>query len=239
MAYADGDFNRALVHYEQALGAAREKAGIRLARGRIFGMRGEVDSARRELTLALDELRKQDEKELVLVYNSKAMAEFSIAVLREGAGDADGARESYAQALQEDLAYYPAHLRMGLLALGRKDTTTAVSELALAAEIAAEEPHVRYVNGYVLAVAGKLPEAAAELEKTVGLEPFYALPWLRLGQVYELMGKGPEALRSYTTFLERASQKDGQREHAAARIAEIKDILGSMPASAPAPATKP
>jgi tetratricopeptide (TPR) repeat protein len=141
--YADGNFAAALSNYARALETARNKAYVRLERGRIFGMRGATDSAVTEMRLALEELGKQDQKELVVLYDSKAMTDYSIATLLEGAGDTDGAREAYGQALQEDLSYYPAHMRLGLLALGKRDTSTALSELALAAELAADEPHIR------------------------------------------------------------------------------------------------
>ncbi|MFL5608642.1 MAG: tetratricopeptide repeat protein, partial [Gemmatimonadaceae bacterium] len=107
----------------------------------------------------------------------------------------------------------------------RKDTTTALSELALAAQIAAGEPHIRYVNGYVLAATHHLPEALKELKTAVELEPNYALPYLLLGQVHEMMTNGPDALASYEEFLARAAQTDGQRQFATDRVKEIKEIL--------------
>jgi tetratricopeptide (TPR) repeat protein len=225
LAYSAGDFRRALDYFATALDGARDKSGYHIERARIFGMRGQVDSSVAEFDAALGDLRKKDQKDLVIFYDSKAQAEFSKAVLKEGAGDVAGAREAYAQALTEDLAYYPAHLRLGLLALGAKDTTTAMSELALAAQIATDEPHIRYVHGWVLAVAGHDPEALAELKKSVELEPFYALPYLRLGQLYERMGKGPEALAAYEGYLARASLQDTQRQYATERMTEVKEIL--------------
>ncbi|MFL5606819.1 MAG: tetratricopeptide repeat protein [Gemmatimonadaceae bacterium] len=223
--YSDGNFDAALENYARALETARDKAYLRLERGRIFGMRGATDSAVSEMRIAIEELRKQDKKELVVLYDSKAMTEYSIATLLEGAGDAEGAREAYGEALQEDLSYYPAHMRLGLLALGRRDTTTALSELALAAQLAPGEPHIRYVNGFVLSATRHLPDALKELQTTVELEPYYALPYLQLGRVHEQMDHGPEALASYQEFLARASQTDPQRQWATDRVNEIKEIL--------------
>jgi tetratricopeptide (TPR) repeat protein len=223
--YGDGNFTAALESYAQALDRTRNKAYVRLERGRIFGMRGASDSAVVEMRLALDELRKQDQNDLVVLYDSKAMTQYSIATLLEGDGNVDGAREAYGEALQEDLSYYPAHMRLGLLALGKKDTATALSEMALAAQIAAGEPHIRYVNGYVLGATHHLPEAVKELNTAVELEPYYALPYLLLGQVHEMMSHGPEALASYQAFLARAAQTDAQRQLATERVAEIKEIL--------------
>jgi tetratricopeptide (TPR) repeat protein len=223
--YGDGNFTAALENYARALESARNKAYLRLERGRIFGMRGAPDSAVTEMRLALEELRKQDQEELVVLYDSKAMTQYSIATLLEGAGDAAGAREAYGEALQEDLSYYPAHMRLGLLALGKRDTTTALSELALAAQLAAGEPHIRYVNGYVLATTHHFPEALKELTTAVELEPYYALPYLQLGRVHEQMEHGPEALASYQHFLARASQTDPQRQWATDRVSDLKEIL--------------
>lgn len=225
LAYNNGDFTTALKLYDAASGSSRDRSGVRLERARIFGMIGQADSAISEMRLALAEMRKRDEKDLVVFYDSKALAEYSIAVLLEGAGDTDGARDAYGQALQEDLAYYPAHMRLGLLALGKADTTTALSELALASQLAGDEPVIHYTNGFVLLASRHYAEAAAALEKAVTIEPYFALPYLRLGQAYELLAKGPEAVNAYQGFLDHASKVDIQRDYAMKRMAEVKEIL--------------
>lgn len=225
VAYGEGDFDRALANYANGLDGARDKASVRLDRARIFGMRSDVDSAVHEFNLALAEMRTRDEKELVIFYKTKALAEYSIAVLLEGAGSADSAREAYGRALQEDLAYYPAHMRLGLMALGKKDTATAASELALATQLASEEPYLRYIHGWALGVARRYPEAVAELKQAVTLEPMYALPYLRLGQIYEAQEKGPEALEAYEAFLAHAAKTDLQREYALGRASDLKEML--------------
>lgn len=229
MSYGNGAFGLALKQYAQALGPARNKAYIRLERGRIFGMQANVDSAVSELRLALDEQKKLDEKELVVFYESKANTDYSIGVLLEGNGDVAGAREAYGQALQEDLSHYSSHMRLGLLALGAKDTANATSELALAAQLAPNEANIRYLNGWVLAVSHRYPEAVSEFTKSIELDPWYALPYLRLGQVNEQLGKGPEALAGYKAFLDHASQTDPQRQFAQQRYSEVKEFLDSLP----------
>jgi tetratricopeptide (TPR) repeat protein len=225
MAYGASDFDRALRFYAAAVGSSRDPASVRMERARIFGMRGQVDSAVAEFNLAVEAQRKEDQKDLVVFYDSKAQAEFSVGVLLEGNGNADGAREAYGRALQEDLSYYPAHLRLGLLALGKKDTATAMSELALASQLAVDEPHVHYVHGYVLAALRHYPDAVVELKKAVELEPYYALPYLTLGLVYEQLAKAPEAYAAYQGFLDRAGQTDMQRPLAVERLTEVKDYL--------------
>ena len=227
LAYSDGNLPTALDLYARAIKSSRAKAAIRLARARIFAMRNQVDSATAEFNRALEEMRKKDEKDLVVFYNSKALAEYSIGVLLEGAENFTGAREAYGRALQEDLSYYPAHMKLGLLALGMHDTTTAMSELALASQLAPEEPYIHYMNGYVLGASRHLDESVAELQKAIELEPYYPLPYLLLGRVEEIRGKGKEAAAAYQQFLDHASAADGQRDFAKGRLAEIKEILAA------------
>ncbi len=228
LSYSEGNFAAALEQYAGAMASTRDKAPLLLDRARIYSMRGQVDHATEEFNLALEEMRKKDQKDLVIFYNSKALVEYSIAVLLEGAGNTQGAREAYGRALQEDLAYFPAHMRLGLLALGLKDSATALSESALAAELAPAEPHIRYVNGFVLAATGRYAEAVGELTKATELEPFYALPYLRVGQVSEQLGKGKEAAVAYENFLKYAAKSDIQRPYAEERLAEIKEIMTIM-----------
>jgi len=229
LAYGDGNFTQALAYYANAAKQTKFKAGIRVERGRIFGMLGQLDSAVAELRLALTEMRSRDTKDLVFFYDSKALFEHTIATLLEQQDDIAGAREAYGRALQEDLSFYPSHLRLGMLALGAKDTATAVSELDLAVQIAGDEPFLRYVYGWALASLGKQPEALEQLRTAVQLEPYFALPHVTLGQLYEQQGDGKNAQTAYTAFLARASQNDPQRPFATKRLAEVTEILSATP----------
>jgi tetratricopeptide (TPR) repeat protein len=228
LAYSDANFPVALSLYARAVGAARVKSSLRMDRARIFGMQNQVDSAIAEIKLALDERKKNDQKDLVVFYNSNALSEYTAAVLLEGRGDASGAREAYGRALQEDLSYYPAHMRLGLLALTGKDTATATSELSLAAQIAPGEPFVRYSNAYALAAALRYGEAAAELEKTIAIEPYFALPYLLAGKCYERTNKAEEALKAYEGYLAHTTIDDPQRALAQARITYLKNFLAGL-----------
>jgi tetratricopeptide (TPR) repeat protein len=227
-AYAQGNFDRALKEYGRAIAQARDKtAGLHLERARILGMRNEVEPAVAEFQLALGELRSTDEKKLVVFYDSKALAEFSVATLLEGAGQQEKAKEAYGRALQEDLAYYPAHMRLGLLALTQGDTAAAISELAMASEIAPTDAFVQYMNGWVLGKTKHTKEAVVALTRATQLEPYYALPNLLLGAQYEALDKAPEALAAYERFLTTASATDPQRKFAMDRIEDVKAFLNA------------
>jgi tetratricopeptide (TPR) repeat protein len=221
MAYSRGDFDRALGHYADAMKRRNESAGYRTERGRIFGMRGQADSAIAEFRLALGELRKQDAKDVVYLYNSKAVLEQGIAVMLEQMDSVSAAREAYGRALQEDLSYWPGHVRLGMLAIAAHDTTTAVSELTLASQIAPDEPYVHGMVGASLALLGKAEDALAELKKAAALEDYYALPHVVIARIYDRAGFAEEATASYRAFLARASRSDAQRPLAEQRLAAL------------------
>ena len=228
VAYSDGNFDEALQQYATAMKGDKSPAATHLERARIFGMRAQTDSAVAEFTSALDELRKKDAKSLVFVYNSKAAIEHSIGMLLESHDRPAEAREAYGRALQEDVAFYPAHLRLGMLALGAKDTTTAVSELDLAVQIAGNEPYVRYVAGYTLAALGHRPEALAQINKAIEIDPFYALPYITAADLEEKNGDHAAAKATYQLYLKRAARADPQRADVEAKLLAMAPETGGV-----------
>ena len=117
IAYTNANFPRALEQFAVALPGWRHKSGLHATRGRIFFMLEAFDSATAELTSAVKEMRKADKDELIVVYESKALYEHSLGMIQEQEGHLDSAREAYGRAVQEDLSYAPAHLKLSELAL--------------------------------------------------------------------------------------------------------------------------
>ena len=222
MSYARGDFKNALSQYGDALKRTKEQASLRIERGRMFAMQGNADSAIVEFQSALTELRKKDAKNVVVLYNSKAVVEQAIGILLETKNDLPGAREAYGRALQEDLAYWPAHVSLGMAAITAKDTATAISELTLATEIAPDEPYVQGFAGAALAMLGRPKEASGPLKKAIALEPYYALPHVAIGRLFDATNNKAEAIVAYEGFLARASKSDPQRTFAEGRLAALK-----------------
>jgi tetratricopeptide (TPR) repeat protein len=211
----------ALALYGQLLTQYRGKSEIRIERARICFAVGAYDSAQVELQTALDELRRRDTTRLMPVYVSREMLEHSIGVIHEAAGDTATAREAYGRALQENLSFSPAHIRLGALNLLRRDTTTALSEWALAVELAPTEAPPRVAYAQLLAQTGRRDEAVLQLRQAAAAEPFYAIPQYLLGWVAELQGKRAEALAGYRAFLELASARDRLRPVVQQRVADL------------------
>ncbi len=186
---------------------------------------GDAAKAIEHLTAALEERRKRenDSRENIFVYDSKALLEHSLATAHGKAGDVAAAREAYGRALQEDLAFAPAHAALAQLALAAGDTASALSEMALAVELAPSDAALRYDYGVLLARSGaRAAEAAAELKRAAELEPYYAAPHFILGVMHDGSDLRDEALEHYRAFLERAARDDPQRARAAGRLAELE-----------------
>jgi len=217
-AYSDGDFTQALDSYAKAIKQASHKYYYRQMRGRLFFQLGHADSALTELKLALEEMRKRDQKDLVYVYQSKALLEQSIGMAYESLGDKAAAKEAYARALQEDLAYSPAHVRLAYMALEAKDTATAVSEFDLAVQLRPNDAGLRHLYGSLLVQANKAADAEPELRKAIELNPDYAGSYHALGLAYEQLGKPADAVTQYREFLARSSKRDIRRGEAERKI---------------------
>jgi tetratricopeptide (TPR) repeat protein len=184
----------------------------------LFFQLNQADSALTELAQALDEMRKTDKKDLVFVYSSKALYEHSIGLIQERLGNPAAAKEAFGRALQEDLSYFPAHVQLGYLALEAKDTTTALSEMDLAVQIRGDDPMLRFVYGYSLAVSGKFQDAEVQLRKAIEIDPLFAAPYSQLAEVLDGEGKASDALAQYRSFLALSSQSDLRRKDVEERV---------------------
>ena len=222
MAMAEDRVPEALDLYRKALPQEPEdRAGIHVERARAFYTLGNQDSTRAELSRALEELRNKDQKALVYVYQSKALLEHCIGLTYETKAQFEPAREAYGRALQEDLSYYPAHVRLGSVALAAGDTASALSELDLAVQIKGDDPWVRATYGTTLAQTNRSAAAIEQLRKAIELEPFYPGPYYILGRVEELAGKSADAAEGYKGYLAHASSQD-------ARVADVKQRLAAL-----------
>jgi tetratricopeptide (TPR) repeat protein len=220
-AYGEGRYADALMLYAKAVRDDKKNGPLRVDRARVFMQMNNPDSALAELTLAVDDMRKRDKKDLIYVYQSKALTEHSIAIVQQRLGHIDATREALGRALQEDLSYYPAHLQLAFLAIDAKDTTTALTEMDLAVQLRGDDAAARYLYGFTLASAGKLADAEAQLKKTVELNSVYAAPHFVLGQVLEALNRPADAAKEYTTFLAIAAKSDMRRDAAEAKMASL------------------
>jgi tetratricopeptide (TPR) repeat protein len=227
VAYSNGRFPDALRGYADAMKTTKRKAWLRTERARIFYLMGNPDSALAEFGLALEELRKQDNKELVRLYDSKAVLEHSIGKIHVSRDDLLAARQAYGRALEEDMAFYPAHFELATLALQAGDTATALSEMELAVQINGDEPVMRLVYAYMLFASKRYPDAETQLTRAIAAEPYYPNLYHVLGQVYEAQKKRDLAIGQYEAFLARASAGHPMRDEATIRLTALRSQVST------------
>jgi tetratricopeptide (TPR) repeat protein len=207
---------------------------IHAERARIFYLLGNMDSALTEMTAAMAGLREHDAKETVILYESKAMYDQSLGMIHEQAHHPDLAREAYAHALEEDLAYYTAHTKMAMLQLAQGDTTSALTEMDLAIQLQPNDPSLRYSYAVALVQARRDADAATQLMKSIAVDPYYAAPHLLLARIADAEQYTDEAVKAYSEYLALAPKSDPQAATARTRLTELQATVASSSAATPA-----
>jgi len=205
----------------QAANASRSVGRLHLQRGRIFYLAGNFESASVELAKAVAGLQVADKKQVVPVYDSKAIVQQSIGLTYERLHMPDSAKEAYGRALQEDLSYAPAHLSLASLALSDGDTTVALSELETAAQMSPNDPATAFFYGRALITAGKDKEAVEQLKRCTALDPYFANPHVLLALMYDASDYKPEALAEFKAYLSLAAANDPYIAQARERVAAL------------------
>ena len=207
---------------------------IHAERSRIFYLVGNMDSALTEMNAAIKGLSERDTKETVVLYESKAMYDQSLGMIHERAKHPDLAREAYAHALEEDLAYYTAHSKMAALQLEQGDTASALTEMELAVQLRPNDPVLLYNYATALIRARRDGEAATQLGKSIAADPYYAQPHMLLARMADVEEYTDEAMKEYQLYLSLASKTDPQIAIAKTRLAALTATIAAAPAAAPA-----
>lgn len=224
LAMSTGDYPRAVELYGRVVKDKRAWS-FRYDLAMALYYTGQHDSAVAELQRYIEGARTDEkkEKDVVVFYEPKAMAEYTIGHIYFVMDRRDDARAAFGRALSEDLSFYAAHLYLGELARAARDSATALQELQLAAELAPDDAMVHYRFGRALHDAKRHDDAIRELDQSAQLEPAYADPWYYLGLAQEASGRKDEAIRAFEGYLARASREVRQeRAQAEARIAALK-----------------
>lgn len=227
-AYIRSDFQGAAKHYRAAQRRWPKAYGYHADRAEVFYQLRQLDSARVELDKFIAAQREQDRKKLVRFYQSKAFGEYSVAMLEYSRDDTAAAEAAFKRALAEDISFYMAHLRLGELALARRDTNTALQELELAVELKPAEVFPRYVYATALLAADRRSEAATQLSTLVEMNPDFAMPYYHLGRLAELNEKPAEAATRYQEFLGRAPRSMGESNWVRNRLHQLGTPAGSQ-----------
>jgi len=242
MEYADGRLSEALSSYAKELeyrGWSKKQRAfvigdIHARRAHIFYSLGNLDSARVEMTAAVTAMRERDTSYAVILYRSKAVYEQSLGMIFERQNQADSAHAAYGTALEEDLAYYPAHTKIAQLQLAKGDTTGALTELDLAAQLQPNDVVAHYAYAVALVTAGRDAAAAAQLRTAIADDPYYVAPHLLLARIADVEQYTQDAVSEYQQYAALASKSDPNLPFVKGRLSALATTVSSTPATTPA-----
>lgn len=210
--------HEAVKSYAEALQERPRVKQIHAERARAFYEMAQYDSALVELTTLITELRQQDDTTLVRFYRSKANLEYMVGIVQARRGDLTAARAALGRSLTEDFAFHPARSLLAYLELVEGDTAAALTEFELAAQLAPEDPVLRYNFGVTLLSSGQHERAETQLRRAIALEPYYAVPRFYLARAIDLQGRAAEAEEAYRAYLSRAALEQPERQWAQRRL---------------------
>jgi tetratricopeptide (TPR) repeat protein len=226
-AYASADLPRAIDLYGRAIARKPQtNLYLRWERATAFVALGQTDSAVAELNRLLDALRASDERQLVDVYESKAMIEYAIGRLYLDRNQVDRAREAFERAIVEDITFHPAHAMIGLISARRRQREAAVANLEQALQFAGDDPWVSHMYAGALSGARRDEEAVEQLRRVLELEPWWAEPRLALANALDRLGRGDEALAAFESYVAIAPRR------AAADIQRARGRMAALRSSA-------
>lgn len=124
-------------------------------------------------------------------------------------GDQAAAEAAYKKAIDTDPKLSDPYTALAILYNAQKkfDEATAMSTKAtelMASSATGGDPAVLYNQGIILWNAGKYPEAKAEFEKVIKLDPKYAEAYYRLGMANVNLGQLPDAAKALQEYIKLA-----------------------------------
>lgn len=209
--------------YGRAIQRAPDQLWLRLDRARSMIFRRQYRAGVSELRVILDSLRARDEQYFSRVYQSKAFFEYMVGVALLRASDLNGARAAFGQALTEDLAYWPAHARLGDVAAAQGNLGEAASEYDLAVGLRSDDGALRFKFGVVLLRADRLDDAEAQLRAAIRLEPYWMEPYGQLAVCLDRQNRQADAIAAYREYALRVPHRlSSRRDQALTRVAELE-----------------
>jgi predicted Zn-dependent protease len=140
-------------------------------------------------------------------YQSLELTEHGIGMLEMAQGRAEPAKAAFQRSLEENLGFFPAHAMLGDIALATGQPALAAREFTQAVELAPDEAWMQYRLGAALVRMGRRAEAVESLQRAIALEPFFADPYLALGDALEAQGDPVGAMQAFREYLHRAPRR--------------------------------
>jgi tetratricopeptide (TPR) repeat protein len=208
--YEQGCWTQAAQWYAKTIAKYPKHLRSRLNLVRSLHYTGQHGLALAQIDTAITQIRAMDAKRTSRYYVSKEQLETMRGDIHVQTQDFFNAKKAYGKALEENLSYWPAHVRLARLASIQEEHAEALQEYDQAVQLAGSEPSVHFDYGLGLLRADKSADAEREFRKVIELEPHFALGYFNLGLALDRQGKKDEAAASYKSYLARAPKRQGK-----------------------------
>ncbi len=224
LAYAGGDFDRALELIERALAEQDKNPSLHNLRGSILTKQNRYDSAIKAHGRALQidpgnfdahfnlgcALSESGAPETAIAEYRKAIAlqpeyadaHYNLANALRDTGDNEGAAESYRDALTHQPDYVDAHNGIGFASAALADLDTASASFRRVVELRPDYPHGHNNLGKILLRMGKVEASIAAQEKAAEIDPNDPEAHVGLGDALVASGNLDGAAASYLRAIE-------------------------------------
>ncbi len=218
--YSHGELRDAVRYWGNAL--SHEHDWMWAERAVAFVELRQMDSARANLTHAIDRARRGSGDELHHVWETSAAYQCALGRVLEEMRNWAGARDAYQNATAANAAYYPAWLSLGVLGLRTGDTASALAALARELEIQPNDYLAHMTLGAALSNRGQRDSALAHLRRATEIEPWASGGWLLLGRALDAAGDSTQAVASFQKYIALAPRNDPPRLLAGRRIEQLQ-----------------
>jgi tetratricopeptide (TPR) repeat protein len=211
IAYANGDFRKAIELNTKTIERdGRNALWRRYDRALAYVAAGDMPGALLDLRTLLAELRKQDERKSVVIYQSKHYLLYMIGLVLTELRRYPDARQAFQESLLEDASFAYGNAGLAGLSHALRQNVNAAEEYALGVELAPNDGQLRFLHAEVLFDLQRFSGAADELDRAIALEPYYPAPVLLLGRVREKQGQEEEAFKLYERYVAMSPANDSQ-----------------------------
>jgi len=218
--YSRGQLANAQLYWSIAM-RARDVAFLWAERGRTFYESRQPDSALFAYRNAM-RLSRRNQADALHLYESRTVWQYAIGRILEDQRNFGAARDAYEMAFAEDERYYPAMLRLGLMALQSGDTTGAVGALARATAATDVEFFALTTAAAVLSQIRRTDRAVPILRRATEVEPLASAGWLLLGRELVNARDTSSAIAAYERYLALAPRNDAGRVSAVQVLAGLR-----------------
>ncbi len=224
LAYAGGDFDRALELIERALAEQENNPSLHTLRGGILTKLNRYDAAitahgralridpgnfdaRFNLGCALYESGAPEKaiaeyRKAIALQPEYADAHYNLANALRDTGDNEGAVESYRDALTNQPDYVDAHNGIGFASAALEDLDTALASFRRVVELRPDYPHGHNNLGKILLRMGKVEASITAQEKAAEIDPNDPEAHVGLGDALVASGNLDGAAASYLRAIE-------------------------------------